>query len=112
LIILSSDQHGRAGEIKATEGRLSLADKIWLLDFARSNPRTSAVDLGTVLADHLNAQRSSDEDENDDVLPCSVSTAHALAHASALEEFALHHPELGADQLHAITEEENSMPQS
>jgi hypothetical protein len=24
-----------------------LADKIWLLDFARSKPRTSAVDLGT-----------------------------------------------------------------
>jgi hypothetical protein len=47
-------------------------------------------------------ERYSDEDENDDVLPCSVSTAHALARACALEEFALHLPDLGADQLHAI----------
>jgi hypothetical protein len=47
--------------LKKTLVDFSLADKIWLLDLARSNPRTSAVDLGTVLADHLYAQRSSDQ---------------------------------------------------
>jgi hypothetical protein len=47
--------------------------------------------------------QDSDEEENDGVLPCSVRTAHALTRACALEELALHHPELGADKLHAIT---------
>lgn len=39
----------------------SLADKIWLLDYARKNAHLGQIELGQVLARHLNEGRAADK---------------------------------------------------
>jgi hypothetical protein len=40
------------------QARLTLGDKIWLLDYKKQNPKTNALELGQALAEHLNKDRS------------------------------------------------------
>jgi hypothetical protein len=46
---------------KRTRREFTLSEQLWFLDYSDRNPLASAKDLGQVLADHINGQRSSDQ---------------------------------------------------